>query len=190
MDNKIFTATNLLALAIVFSFILQVAIPDYSKMLWLSDDQITTEPYRIFTKLFLHINLLHLFLNVYALIIFGNLLESKIGKKHLLWLFFIGSMAGVFSHLIAASLGVEEFTIVIGSSDAVSLMLGACAFLMANVDVKIFFIKMKVRTALTLFLIYEALDILNIFALQDNAVHSAHIGPIIFGYLYAKFLIK
>lgn len=189
MDSKT-TATNLLVLIIICSFILQLAIPTYTEFFWFTYQDMFIQPYRIFTNLFLHANLLHLSLNIYALFVFGNLLEKKIGSTHLIGLFFLGGLIGILSLLIAAYFNLETFGTVIGSSDSISLILGICASLVPEANVRLFFIKMKVQTALILFLAYEALAILGIFVLQPNAVHSAHIGPIIFGYLYAKFLIR
>lgn len=52
------------------------------------------EPYRIFSSLVLHIGLLHLMLNMYALYYFGQVAERMIGSINLLILFVLSGTGG------------------------------------------------------------------------------------------------
>ncbi|MBI5222858.1 rhomboid family intramembrane serine protease [Candidatus Micrarchaeota archaeon] len=189
--GQVFTVTNILTLAITFSFVIQLILPEYTEAFYFSPDRIVFEPHRILTYNFLHLNLLHLFLNTYALYIFGNLIETNFGKKQLLIIFFVGGMVAMIAYFVSVGLGLEnETSIIFGSSGAVSALLGAAAARVPNLNIKIFLIKMKVQTAAILFLIYELIAVLGIFSLQANALHSAHFGGLIFGYIYLRLLKK
>ncbi|MBI5046351.1 rhomboid family intramembrane serine protease, partial [Candidatus Micrarchaeota archaeon] len=144
----------------------------------------------LLTYIFLHASPLHLFLNVYALAIFGNLLEKRMSKVQLFSLLFLGGIVAAISEVLSSSLLLENYPTLIGSSGAVCAILAGCVALSPESDVWIFFIKMKVRTALLIFLIFQALGILGIFSLEANTAYAAHIGALIFGYLYAKFFVK
>lgn len=52
------------------------------------------EPYRIFSSLVLHIGLLHLMFNMYALYYFGQVAERMIGSINLLILFVLSGVGG------------------------------------------------------------------------------------------------
>jgi membrane associated rhomboid family serine protease len=184
------TTTNILILSIVFSFVLQFIYEGYLDAFLFSIDYIVYQPYRFFTASFLHLNLLHLSLNMYALFIFGNVLEKEAGYKEMLILFFLGSLAGIGGYLLLAGFGLERFMSLIGASDSISALLGACVFLASKKEIEVFFIKMKVRTALILILTYDILGVFHIFAFQPNVIYSTHFSALIFGYFYAKFLIK
>ncbi|MBI4399813.1 rhomboid family intramembrane serine protease [Candidatus Micrarchaeota archaeon] len=184
------TTTNILILVIVISFIIQILVEEYTDAFKFSIEYIIFEPYRFFTSGFLHGSILHLFLNMYALFIFGNLLEKEAGNKQMLVLFLLGSLAGTGGHILLGVLGVEPIKTLIGASDSISAIFGACVFLALYRNIEVFLIKMKVRTALILFLVYNLLGILSIFALQANVAYSTHISALIFGYLYARFFIK
>ncbi len=181
------SVTNIILLVIVISFILEFSVPDYVDAFYFSFDIVLFEPWRLITRTFLHQDLLHLFLNVYAIFIFGNLLEEKIRSRELLKIFFLGGIAGLLGYLVSIAGGFETSAIVLGSSDSASALLGAAVFLVPEKDVNIFLIRMKVRTAAIVFIAYELLAIFGIFTLQANALHSAHVGGLIFGYVYALY---
>ncbi|MBS3068402.1 rhomboid family intramembrane serine protease [Candidatus Micrarchaeota archaeon] len=190
--KRYISATNILIVIIILTFIIQTWDDGYREAFRFSITEVINQPYRIFTHVFLHGHPIHLFQNMYALFIFGNLLESKFNSKELLKLFFLGGFVGAISMTIVLVLGLGGSGTAIGASDSVSAVFGACVLLFLNTNIEVFFIKMKVRTALILFLIYEALDIFNIFKPFPgvNIAHAAHIGPFIFGYLYARFFLR
>ncbi|MGH1550067.1 rhomboid family intramembrane serine protease [Leifsonia poae] len=79
------------------------------------------EPWRMFTSIFAHANILHLLLNMYTLFIFGSVLEPMLGRVRYLALFLISGFAGSLGVLLIASPVVP----VVGASGAIFGLFGA-----------------------------------------------------------------
>jgi membrane associated rhomboid family serine protease len=60
----------------------------------LRPDLIASQPWRLFTSAFLHANPLHLLVNLYALYIFGPVLEAFLGRARYLALYLVGALGG------------------------------------------------------------------------------------------------
>ncbi|MBR2858019.1 rhomboid family intramembrane serine protease [bacterium] len=79
--------------------------------------------YRLFTGIFLHGNIMHLFLNCYSLYIIGSQIESFFGKiKYFVIYLFSGLIGSLFS--IAFSHGVAS----VGASGAIFGLMGALVY--------------------------------------------------------------
>jgi rhomboid protease GluP len=77
--------------------------------------------WRLFTAMFLHANLIHILFNMYALYLFGYLIEGTFGKGRFIAIYFVtGFLASVASYTFGspAALGV-------GASGAIFGLLGA-----------------------------------------------------------------
>jgi len=81
----------LIIVNIVF-FLLQKAIPGFTETLLLVSDDVLLRPWILVTSMFLHGSFMHLLFNMYALYIFGPLVEKKIGSKRFLYLYFAGGI--------------------------------------------------------------------------------------------------
>ncbi len=75
--------------------------------------------YTLITSMFLHANLLHLGLNMYALYILGKVVELSLGKVKYLLMYFI---SGVVGNLLSAFL--DPRTVGVGASGAIMGLLG------------------------------------------------------------------
>jgi len=100
--------TLLLTLIIIAVFILQAIIPNFTDSLLLNQ-QSFPEVWRFVTAIFLHGSLTHLIFNLFALILFGLVLESLIGSNRFLLVFFsTGIIANIISfNFYPASLGAS-----------------------------------------------------------------------------------
>lgn len=56
------------------------------------------EPYRLITSMFLHGDLIHLFLNMFALMIFGLDVEKIVGRVRFLLLYFASGLVADYAH--------------------------------------------------------------------------------------------
>ncbi len=83
--------------------------------------------YRIFTSMFLHADILHIFFNMYFLYIFGKAIENTIGSVRFLILYLISGIAATVFHTAFSMLqGPSALAIpAIGASGAISGVLGA-----------------------------------------------------------------
>lgn len=106
--NFRFTALSLVAIMVVI-FISQVLFPGVTDSFKLVSADMLTRPWIIVTAIFLHGGLAHLLLNMFALALFGSILETVVGwKKFLLIFFTTGIIANIgASFLYPASLGAS-----------------------------------------------------------------------------------
>ncbi|HOP64002.1 MAG TPA: rhomboid family intramembrane serine protease [Spirochaetota bacterium] len=145
--------------------------------------------WQIFTYMFLHGGFFHIFLNLYALMLFGIPVEQLWGsRKFLLYYFFTGVGAGISILVINTFLGgILYVTPTIGASGAVFGLLLAFGMLFPDVELLVFFvIPMKAKY---LVILYGALEFMSLVSSGGggNVSHVGHLGGIVFGLIF--FLI-
>ena len=89
------------------------------------------EYYRLFTSMFLHFGIEHLFGNMLTLIFLGDLLEKMIGKFRFILIYFLGGLAGNLLSL-AKEMITGNYAISAGASGAIFAVVGALVFLVVN----------------------------------------------------------
>ena len=143
--------------------------------------------WQIATYMFLHsdVTIIHLFFNMYALLIFGIPIEQAWGgKKFLAYYLFTGIGAGLTIFVINfISKGMGYWVPTIGASGAVFGVLLAFGVLYPNAEILLFFV-LPIR-AKYLVVLYGLLELyLEIFGGQTNVSHLGHLGGLFFGLLY------
>jgi membrane associated rhomboid family serine protease len=93
----------------------------------------------LFTSMFMHAGIFHLFVNMLSLFFIGRFLEMILGKKRFLWLYiFSGIFAGLFFAVLALLLGNNALgarlfgsplTYAVGASGAIFAIAGVLALL-------------------------------------------------------------
>ena len=155
--------------------------PDNESLLhWGANFRLVTlagEPWRLVTNIFLHIGILHLLFNMYALLYIGILLEPRLGSRRFATTYLIsGIVASV------TSLYWHELIISAGASGAIFGMYGVfLAMLSTNL------IEKSIRKALfTSIAIFVCFNLMN--GMKGGIDGAAHIGGlvagIIMGYSY------
>ncbi|MHA2429543.1 MAG: rhomboid family intramembrane serine protease [Promethearchaeota archaeon] len=133
------------------------------------------ELWRLITAMFLHGDILHIFSNMFGLLLFGAFLETYFTKISYLLLYFISGLIGNIFSLILLPLD----TISLGASGCVFGLIGAAIIIIAMHNDK---------NLLFLGIIYVLLFIISSFSPGTN--YFAHIfgllGGILFGYLLRK----
>ncbi len=179
-------ATNfLLLLLIIFSFI-GFKNPAFFNFFSLDPMKAISQPWRLITSIFLHVNFWHLFVNAFVLFIFGKELERRTGKLKFLEIFFVSG--------IAAGIGYSLFSLyttsipAVGASGAIYGILGALVFLAPEIRVFIMFIPipMKLIYAILLFIAWDLL----LRAFGAPIANTAHLAGLITGLIYGYFLRK
>ena len=86
-----------------------------------------TQLYRIFTSMFLHADIFHIFFNMYFLYIFGRAVEDVLGSFRYLLLYLVSGVSATLFHVTFSFLGgLASYAIpAIGASGAISGVLGA-----------------------------------------------------------------
>lgn len=129
------------------------------------------EPWRLLTACFLHYGILHLLLNLYALLYVGVFLEPLIGKWRFLILYLIAGIGGN-----VASLYFNTFAVGAGASGAVFGLYGAFLALLTTKLIE----KEERKAFLTSMLLFVGYNLFYGFT-KSNIDNSAHIGGLITG---------
>ncbi len=159
-----------LALIMIFLFILQISFSRFTDSLILNF-QSWPQVWRFLTSIFLHGSLSHLVYNLFALLLFGLILEKIIGSKNFLLVFLVsGILANIFSfNFYPSSLGASGAIFgVIGCLTILRPLMGVWAF----------------GLILPLFLasiFWIAGDLLAFMYAQDNIGHLAHLSGVFIG---------
>ncbi|MEK6892989.1 MAG: rhomboid family intramembrane serine protease [Nanoarchaeota archaeon] len=159
--------------AIVFLFQL---IPGFTDLFVLNKSSFV-EPWRFLTAIFLHGGIGHLIYNLFALALFGSILESAVGSRKFLFVFFI---SGILANIFA----VNFYDSSLGASGAIFGVFGALMILRPGMIVWAFGIPMPMALAGLLWILG---DIFGVF-MPDNIGHFAHLAGVAVGLVFGAFL--
>lgn len=149
--------------------------------------------WQIITHMFMHGGFMHIFFNMYTLLIFGMVLERTIGPKKFLLFYMVTGLGAAALHT-----GVEYlqtlnevpvlyerllYTPTLGASGAVYGVLLGYAMLYPNNVLTLIFppISLKAKWMVLIFALIELAT--GIFGTADGIAHFAHLGGMFFGWL-------
>ena len=138
-------------------------------------------PYQLVTHMFAHGGIFHILFNMYALWMFGTVLERVWGPKRFLIFYLICGLAAAVAQMFSMNAFDPP---AIGASGAVMGLLAAFAYLFPNTQFYIlpfpFPIKAKYMVA-----IYAAIDLFGGLhpGAADNIAHFAHLGGMVMGFI-------
>lgn len=164
-----------LSLACIIAFVLQIAISGFTDLLALEQGK-SIEVWRFVTAIFLHGGLSHLISNLFALLLFGLILEGSVGSKRFLWVFFA---SGIVANLIA----VWFYPSSLGASGAIYGILGALVVLRPGMTVWVYNLPMPMVIA---GIVWVAAGVLGLFY-PSTTGHIAHLSGIAIGFLFGSF---
>jgi len=146
--------------------------------------------FTVFTSMFLHGNIIHLFGNMLFLWVFGKNIEAKIGSLKFLIFYFL---CGIFA-ILAYSLMEDRGSLVIGASGAISGVLGAYLILFPKNKIRaivpiVFFWTIASVPAFVFIIIWFLIQLLSL-GTSDMVAYSSHIGGFIAGMLLIKSFAK
>jgi len=126
--------------------------------------------WRLITNCFLHIGIIHLLMNMYALMYIGYLLEPLIGKLRFTAAYLL---AGISASL--TSLWWNDLTISAGASGAIFGMYGLfLALLLTNLVAKS--ARKELLASISIFVVYNL-----VYGLKGGIDNAAHIGGLVSG---------
>lgn len=174
----------------------------YEKFALFYFDSPLFKPYQLVTHMFMHGGFMHLFFNMYALVIFGIVLEQVWGsKKFFLYYMVTGLGAAALHSLVlyleastyqtaveagnmvaAQNLNVLRLTPTVGASGAVYGVLLAYGMLFPNNRLQLLFPPIALK-AKWFVMIFAAIELYMGFSnTGGNVAHFAHLGGMLFGY--------
>lgn len=148
------------------------------------------EPYQIATHMFAHaayesngsgIIFYHILFNMFALWMFGRILENVWGGKRFLLFYLICGVGAAAFHLLVQYL-TGNYSEAIGASGAIMGIFAAFAYLFPNTELYLFFIPIPIK-AKWVVLGLAAYDIFGGLTGSDNVAHFAHLGGAITGFI-------
>jgi membrane associated rhomboid family serine protease len=158
--------------------------PELASALAFTPADALREPWTFLTYMFVHAGLLHLLGNMLMLFVFGTAVESRMGSRaFILYYLLCGLGAAVFSLALSSVMNVGPF---VGASGAVLGVALAFAIYWPDAELAVFPIPVPIR-ARTLVALLVGLDVFFAFlAPSDGVAHLAHVGGVVFGYLYFR----
>ena len=137
-------------------------------------------PWTFVTYMFLHGGFTHLFFNMYALYIFGSVLERVWGTKKFLFYYFATGIGAGLIH-IGIQVLTNDAAPTIGASGAIFGLLLGYAMLYPDSIMGLMFppVTMKAKWFV---LIYAGIELLlGVSGAQSGVAHFAHLGGLIIG---------
>ena len=142
--------------------------------------------YQLITYMFLHGSFTHLFFNMFALWMFGCVIERVWGtKKYLLYYIACGVGAGLCQELVQSITG--SYSLTIGASGSIYAILLAFGMTFPNERLFVFPIPIPLK-AKWFIMFYVGLELfLAISQPGDGVAHMAHLGGMLFGFLLIRY---
>jgi len=143
--------------------------------------------WRLASYLFLHANIFwHLIFNMFALWIFGPEVERRMGRGQFLFYYLF---AGIGGGLVFVILNPQATSVTMGASGSILAVLVAFGVLFPEAKISLILppVTMKARN----FVIgYGAIMFLMMFEGPSGINWSVHLGGMIIGYLYLRYMTK
>lgn len=180
LNVSVFLTVNVISNISHLNLLSYLALP-------LNNEDFIFKPWTLFTYMFTHAGLGHVFFNLILLFFSGRFFYSLLGEKRLIYLYIMSGLAGGALLLILGFIfpSIFENSILIGASAAVLGIITALAVYVPNMPVNVFLLlEMPYKYfALLVFVISTVID----FAVNTGGKIS-HIGGALFGLLYGYTL--
>jgi len=135
------------------------------------------EPWQIVTSAFLHGGFAHIALNMYALVMFGAMVETALGSRRFAWLYFASVVSAGLMQLLVVTASLDSGVVpTIGASGGVFGVLLAFAVAFPHSRLMLIFppIPMKAWVLVTVYAVIELAS--GIFGTMQGVAHFAHLG--------------
>jgi membrane associated rhomboid family serine protease len=165
----------------ILVFILQLLIPGFTEFFVLDSGRVF-EVWRFLSSVFLHGGLGHLAYNLFALALFGSILEKLIGGRRFLVVFFV-------TGLLANVVSVNFYDSSLGASGAIFGVIGALIFVRPLLTVWAFGLPMPIFVAGILWAAGDLIGAVGFLAGNplDNTGNIAHLSGMFFGLIFGAF---
>jgi membrane associated rhomboid family serine protease len=146
--------------------------------------------WQLVTYSFLHFQLLHFVFNALSLWMFGSQLESDWGSKRFLEFYFFCTIAAALTTVAMSYthiLGLSPVTTTIGASGGIYGLLVAFGVLYGESEIMMFPLPFRIKAK---YFVWGIVFLTLVGAIQERGgvANFAHLGGLLFGYLYLKFL--
>lgn len=136
--------------------------------------------YQYVTYMFMHGGWMHLFFNMWSLMIFGNSVEMQVGTKRFVYYYLICGVGSALINQLMSFLGIIPPSILVGASGAIYGVMAAAAYYFPNAKLFIIPIPFPVKLR-NLVIFYTVFEMYNGVMSSDGVAHFAHLGGILVG---------
>jgi membrane associated rhomboid family serine protease len=165
LDQK--ATVVIVAVSVAIWLLDQVTGRFFTQLLGYNAYYLPTQPWRMVTSLFVHSGLFHILFNMWAVFIFGRMLENMLGSWRFLALYFLSGLGGSMAVTLLA-----PTTSVVGASGAIFGLFAAFFVLQRSLG----------SNAVSL-LVIMGLNLVIGFLPGTNISWQAHVGGIAVGFL-------
>ena len=167
-----------LCLFMILVFLVQLFILGFTDFFVLNG-QAWTQIWRFLTSVFLHASLTHLIYNLFALALFGSILESIVGGRKFLLIF-------ILTGLLANVIAVNFYASSLGASGAIFGVIGALVAIRPFLLVWAFGLPMPIFVAGLLWGVGDLMGAYGFFSGNpiDNTGNIAHLSGMFFGFVF------
>lgn len=146
--------------------------------------------FQLVTYMFMHGGLMHLFFNMFALWMFGRIMEQVWGGQRFLFYYLFCGLGAAFVQEVGQFYGfINPYVPTIGASGAVYGIL--LAFGMTFPNERLFIIPIPFPIKAKYFVMfYAAVEIFEGMNLSDGVAHFAHLGGMLFGFILILYWRK
>lgn len=139
--------------------------------------------WQLFTYMFMHANWSHILFNMFALWMFGYVLENYWGSRRFLFYYLVCGVGAGICNLLVPGWGLT-----VGASGAVYGILLAFGMMFPNERIYLYLI-MPIK-AKWFVIGYAAIELFNGMFVADGVAHFAHLGGMLFGLLLILYWRK
>ena len=186
INVSIFIVINVLDISLkLFKISPEINIADYFKVPS-NLSLLLTQFWSVFSYMFLHESLSHIFFNMFSLFWFGRIFLLYFSEKQLVGLYVIGGLIAALTYVSAFNLipfysPLVQHTLLLGASGSIMAIIVATAFQSPNMELQLLFIgnvKLKYIAAIAV--------LTSFFGLTSNnsGGQLAHLGGALAGYLF------
>lgn len=155
--------------------------PDIGNYFAFSAHSALSAPWTIITYMFIHANFGHIFWNMFALLMFGPRVETRLGGPRFIGLYLVGGVSGALLSIALSSYGI------VGASAAIYGVSLAYAMYWPWERFALFFI--VPMPAFVLVILFGVISLFGGFGyLEPGVAHWAHLGGYAGAYIYLTLL--
>ncbi|MBU0530578.1 MAG: rhomboid family intramembrane serine protease [Candidatus Aenigmatarchaeota archaeon] len=178
MDQKYEWYAMKLVIINVIIFVFQAIFPVITDNFVLVSADVVARPWILVTSMFLHGSITHLFYNMFALALFGSILEKFVGSRNFLFAYFLGG--------IVASIGsVFFYAAVLGASGAIFAIQGYLAAIRPKMMMWVYGAPMPMFVAVIL---WAGFNFAGLF-FPAGIAYASHLFGLAFGILFGIYTI-
>jgi membrane associated rhomboid family serine protease len=173
-----------LLIANIVMYFVSTSVPMVYGLLVLYQPQVLVRPWSLVTYMFLHGGMGHLIFNMIGLYFFGPRLESKLGEKGFLWLYFLSGIGGAIFYLIFS--GGTPVPVVGASAGVYGILLGFAMYWPREKIYLWMILPVEAWLLAAILVVASLYSGINPSA-GSNTAHFAHLGGIVFAFAFLKW---